>query len=113
MVSDTKADIRTAAASTTPNSLNSLPTNPCKNITGLNTTASVREVEITAKNISLLPSNAARGTDIPSSIFLKIFSVTTIPSSTTSPVANTIPSNVKMLIEKPETYIIKKVATND
>ena len=59
MVNDTKAEINTAPATTTPNSLNKLPTNPCKNTTGRNTTARVIEVDITAKNISLLPSSAA------------------------------------------------------
>ena len=59
MVKDTNADINTAAASVTPNSRNNLPTNPSKKITGKNTIASVIEVDITAKNISLLPSNAA------------------------------------------------------
>ena len=37
-----------------------------------------------------------------SAIFLNIFSVTTIPSSTTSPVASTIPSKVSTLMEKPK-----------
>ena len=49
----------------------------------------------------------------PASSFLNIFSVTTIPSSTTKPVASTMPSRVSMFIEKPEMYIIKKVATNE
>ena len=113
MVSDTNADINTAAASVTPNSLNSLPVNPCKKTTGKNTTASVIDVEITAKNISLLPSSAACFIGKPCSSFLKIFSVTTMPSSTTNPVASTIPSNVRMLIENPETYMIKKVAIKE
>ena len=103
----------TAEATTTPNSLNKLPVKPCKNMTGKNTTASVIEVEITAKNISLLPSNAALFMVSPSSIFLKIFSVTTIPSSTTRPVANTMPKSVSTLIEKPAMYIIKNVATSE
>ena len=113
MVSDTKAEINTAAASVTPNSRNNLPTKPSKNITGKKTTASVSEVEITAKNISLLPSRAAFLMGMPSSNFRKIFSVTTIPSSTTNPVASTIPNKVSILIENPKRYITKKVAIND
>src|SRR6476659_7907853 len=113
MVKDTKAEINTAAASVTPNSRNNLPTKPSKNITGKNTTASVMEVEITAKKISLLPSNAAWRIGIPCSNFRKIFSVTTIPSSTTKPVASTIPSSVSTLMEKPARYITKNVATNE
>ena len=79
----------------------------------MKTTANVIEVETTAKNISLLPSLAASLIGKPSSNFLKIFSVTTMPSSTTSPVANTIASNVNTLMEKPAKYIIKKVAIKE
>ena len=71
------------------------------------------EVEITAKNISLLPSSAACCMGMPFSNLLKIFSVTTMPSSTTSPVASTIPNRVNILIENPEKYMIKKVAINE
>jgi len=48
-VSDTKAEIRTAPATTIPNSLNNLPTKPCRNMMGRKTTASVIDVAITAK----------------------------------------------------------------
>src|SRR5690606_6509030 len=110
---DTKAEIKTAAPITTPNSLNRRPTKPSKNITGKNTAAKVIEIEITAKKISLEPFIAASIGGIPPSTFLKIFSVTTIPSSTTSPVASTIANNVSTLIEKPQRYIMKKVAIKD
>ncbi|MNN09687.1 hypothetical protein D3C81_1225790 [compost metagenome] len=70
-------------------------------------------MEITAKNISFDPFRAASIGDIPSSTFLKIFSVTTIPSSTTSPVASTIASSVSTLMENPKIYIIKNVAIKD
>ncbi|MNE17695.1 hypothetical protein D3C81_1545030 [compost metagenome] len=82
-------------------------------MTGKKTEASVMEMEITAKKISFEPFNAASIGDMPSSTFLKMFSVTTIPSSTTSPVANTIASRVSTLIEKPKMYMIKKVAINE
>jgi hypothetical protein len=42
-----------------------------------------------------------------------MFSVTTMPSSTTRPVANTIPSNVSTLMVKPQRYMIKKVPISD
>ncbi|MNE45551.1 hypothetical protein D3C80_1398380 [compost metagenome] len=71
------------------------------------------EIEITAKKISLEPLIAASIGVIPSSTFLKIFSVTTIPSSTTNPVAKTIASNVSTLIENPKSHMIKKVAINE
>ena len=113
MVKDTNAETNTAPATTTPNSLNKKPTKPCKNITGINTTANVIEVDTTAKKISLLPSLAASFIGSPSSNFLNIFSVTTIPSSTTNPVANTIASRVNTLIENPAKYMIKKVAIKE
>ena len=113
MVKDTKAETKTAPAITTPNSLNKEPIKPSRKITGINTTASVIEVDITAKKISLLPSLAACLSGSPSSNFLKIFSVTTIPSSTTKPVASTMASKVNTLIEKPAIYMIKKVAMSE
>ncbi len=113
IVSDTNAEIKTAHATTIPNSRNKLPTKPCKKITGRNTTASVIEVDNTAKKISLLPSNAALRIGKPPSNFRKMFSVTTIPSSTTKPVASTIPNKVNTFIENPPMYMIKKVAINE
>src|SRR5690606_206557 len=89
------------------------PTNPSKKITGKKTAAKVTDMEITAKKISFDPLMAASIGDIPSSTFLKIFSVTTIPSSTTNPVANTMANRVNTLIENPHRYIIKNVAIKD
>src|SRR5690606_2190159 len=112
-VSDTKAEISTADPITTPNSRKRRPTNPSKNITGRKTAASVTEIEITAKKISFDPLIAAEIGDIPSSTFLNIFSVTTIPSSTTKPVAKTMANSVNTVIEKPQRYMIKNVAISD
>lgn len=113
MVSETNAEIKTAPATTMPNSRKRLPTKPSRKITGRNTIASVADVETTAKKISFDPSRAACRMGIPCSSFRKMFSVTTIPSSTTSPVASTIPSKVRMLIEKPARYMMKKVAMSE
>jgi hypothetical protein len=71
------------------------------------------EIEITAKKISLEPLIAASMGDMPSSTFLKMFSVTTIPSSTTKPVASTMAKRVNTLIENPNNHMIKKVAINE
>ena len=98
---------------TTPNSLKRRPTNPSRKITGRKTAAKVIEIEITAKKISLDPLMAASIGVMPSSTFLKIFSVTTIPSSTTSPVARTIANKVNTFIEKPKSHMIKNVAINE
>ncbi len=107
-VSETKAEISTAPATTIPNSRKSRPVNPLRKITGMKTMARVNEVEITANRISRVPAKAAFHRSIPCSIFLKMFSVTTIPSSTTSPVASTIASRVSTLTENPKRYMIKK-----
>ncbi|MNE33639.1 hypothetical protein D3C80_1273220 [compost metagenome] len=98
---------------TTPNSLNNRPTKPSKKITGRKTAAKVIEIEITAKKISFEPLIAASIGDMPSSTFLKIFSVTTIPSSTTKPVAKTIAKSVNTLIENPKSHMMKNVAINE
>ncbi len=68
---------------------------------------------MTAKKISLEPLMAASIGDMPSSTFLKMFSVTTIPSSTTKPVAKTIANSVSTFTEKPHKYMMKNVAIND
>jgi hypothetical protein len=78
---------------------------------GQNTAANVIEIEITAKNISLDPFIAASIGDIPSSTFENI--QTTIPSSTTKPVARTIANKVNTLMENQKSHIIKKVAINE
>ena len=111
--SDTNADISTAPAMMTPNSRKSLPTNPCRNMMGRKTAASVMEVETTAKKISRDPANAASIGLRPSSTFLNMFSVTTMPSSTTRPVARTIARSVRMFIENPITYMMKNAPTSD
>ena len=87
--------------------------NPDRKITGIKTTASVSDVEMTAKKISRVPYKAAVHLSIPCSLFLKIFSVTTIPSSTTRPVASTIARSVSTFIENPKMYIIKNEPTSE
>ena len=98
---------------TTPNSRNNRPTKPSKKIIGKKTAANVTEIEITAKKISFEPLIAASIGDMPSSTFLKMFSVTTIPSSTTNPVAKTMAKSVNTLMENPHKYMIKNVAINE
>src|SRR5690606_22772284 len=95
-VSDTKAEISTADPITTPNSRKRRPTNPSKNITGRKTAASVTEIEITAKKISFDPLIAAEIGDMPSSTFLNIFYVITIPTYTTTSIDNTMANNIKI-----------------
>ena len=89
----------TAAASVRPNSRNSRPIAPGRKEIGTNTDTSTSVVAITAKPISRLPSSAAIRGGWPSSMRLKMFSRTTIASSTTRPMASTMPSRVRTLTE--------------
>ena len=112
-VSDTKADTRTDDATTRPNSRNKRPVIPCRKITGKNTTASVTVVEMIANVISDDPfSPASRGSS-PCSMRLKMFSIITIASSTTNPVARTTPKSVRRLMEKPKSHRKKNADTSD
>ena len=112
-VNATKEETTTAPAITTLNSRNKRPVVPSKKTIGKNTATNTTVVAITAKNISFDPLNPACNGDIPCSIFVNIFSMTTIASSTTKPMASTTASKVKMLMVNPATYIIKKEAIND
>ncbi|MPM88630.1 hypothetical protein SDC9_135734 [bioreactor metagenome] len=112
-VKATKLDIITAPAITIENSRKSLPVTPCKKTIGKKTATSVTVVAITAKKISLDPSIAAFLGFIPLSILVYMFSITTMASSTTSPIASTRASKVRMLMEKPARYIIKKEPTSE
>ena len=103
-VSATNPEIRTATARVTPNSLNSRPTDPVRKASGTNTATSVIVVAMTAKPISLLPSNAARLRLFPISMCRYTFSSTTMASSTTSPIASTSARRVRILIVYPAKY---------
>ena len=89
----------TAAARVRPNSRNSRPIAPGRKEMGTNTDTSTSVVAITAKPISRLPSSAAIRGGWPSSMRRKMFSSTTIASSTTRPIARTMPSRVSTLME--------------
>ncbi len=104
-VSATKPETITAPASVSANSTNSRPVRPGVNASGANTAASVSVIATTAKPISLTPFNAAWNGARPSSMWRKIFSTTTIASSTTSPIASTSASNVNVLTLKPASAI--------
>ncbi len=112
-VNATKDEIITAPDSTIPNSRKSRPVIPCRNTMGINTDTSVTVVDMMAKKISLVPSCPAFMGFIPFSIFEKIFSTTTMASSTTRPVASTIPSRESTLMEKSIRYITKNEPTRE
>ena len=67
----------------------------------------------TAKPISLDPRMAACLRGMPSSMCRKIFSSTTIASSTTRPMASTIASKVSVLMENPNKYSKEQAPIKD
>ncbi len=86
-VSDTTAEIRIVTASVTANSRNSRPTMSPMNSNGISTAISETVSEMIVKPISAAPFSAASNGAIPSSMWRWIFSIITIASSTTKPVA--------------------------
>ena len=77
--------------------------------TGRNTAASVKVVAMMAKATCRAPSTEAWMRVSPSSIRRKMFSNITIASSTTSPIASTSASRVRMLMENPSAEITANV----
>ncbi len=84
------------------------------NATGRKMTTSESDVAATARSTSLVPSMAARTGGRPSSsIFLKMFSSTTIASSMTMPTASVRPRSVIVFSVKPSTRIRVKLAMSE
>ena len=78
-----------------------MPVVPGKNETGTNTAISTSDVAITALVTSLMARDVAScGSECSIAMCRCTFSITTIASSTTSPVASVIPNSVSELIEK-------------
>src|SRR5205085_5928517 len=91
-----------------------MPVVPGKNATGTNTATSTNEVAITAPVTSLMATDAAScASDRPSLIWRCTFSMTTMASSTTSPVANVMPKSVSVLMENPSSLMKVKVPTSE
>ena len=67
---------------------------PGKKATGTNTATSTIPITTTAEKTSRIASTAARYELLPSAMWRSMFSITTIASSTTIPVASTIPNSV-------------------
>ncbi len=88
-VSETIAEITTAAVSVTENSRNRLVNSLLPNSNGANTAISDSVMETTVKPISSTPVSAASSGDSPFSMWRTMFSITTIASSTTKPMHNT------------------------
>src|SRR5690606_9039861 len=88
------------------------PTGPDKNATGTNTADMTSVIAITAAPTSLIAANVASiGGRCSSSIFAKTASTTTIPLSTTIPMASTSANNVNRFMEKPISCIKNSAPT--
>ncbi len=87
---------------------------PGKNATGMKTASSTSDEATTAPVISDIASRAPSNGAIPFSWMKRaMFSMTTIASSTTRPVASVMPKSVSVLIEKPSTFIRKNVPSSE
>src|SRR6185312_4443012 len=96
------------------NCRNMMPVVPGKNATGTNTETSTSEVATTAPATSLMATEAAWcGSVTPSDMCRCTFSITTMASSTTNPVARVMPNSVSVLIENPSALTKMKVPTRE
>ncbi len=87
VVSEITIEMPTATDSVTANSRNSRPTRPLISSSGMNTATSEMLIDSTVKPISLAPRSAAARGRMPASRWRVMFSITTMASSTTKPVA--------------------------
>src|SRR5215472_9710943 len=91
-----------------------MPVVPGKKDTGTNTEIRTSDVATTALVTSFMAAEVAWCESVLSSLMCRwAFSITTIASSTTSPVANVIPKRVSELIEKPKILMKAKVPISD
>ena len=95
-VSETIADTAMAAHSTTVNSRKNRPIMPLANSSGMNTAISEAVIDTIVKPISRAPASAACKRDSPASRWRITFSITTIASSTTKPIAITSASSDRL-----------------
>ena len=86
-VSDTTTDTTIAAVTVMANSWNSRPTMPLISNSGMKTAISDTLIDMTVKPISRAPLIADCSGVVPASRWRKMFSTTTIASSTTKPTA--------------------------
>src|ERR1700736_878140 len=96
------------------NCRNNIPVVPGNSATGTNTATNTSDVATTALATSFIATEAALcGSVIPSVMCRSTFSITTIASSTTKPVASVMPNNVSVLIENPSSLTKMKVPTSE
>src|SRR5215470_5662571 len=108
------AEIETENAIVNANCRNKMPVVPGNSATGTNTDTNTNDVAMTAPATSLIATDAALcGSVIPSTMCRSTFSITTIASSTTKPVASVMPNNVSVLIENPSSFTKMNVPISD
>src|SRR6266481_488402 len=113
-VSALNAEIETENAMVKANCRNKIPVVPGNSATGTNTATSTSEVAITAPATSFIATDAALcGSVKPSMMCRSTFSITTIASSTTNPVARVIPKSVNVLIENPSSLMKTNVPISE
>src|SRR5262249_2368661 len=113
-VSALKAEIETENAMVRANCRNKIPVVPGKSATGTNTDTSTSEVATTAPATSFMATKAALcGSVMPSVMWRSTFSITTMASSTTRPVARVMPKSVRVLMENPKALTKMKVPTRE
>ncbi len=97
-VSDTNSETSTPKVTTTAKERKNWPMMPERKITGAKMETSESVAAMTAKTTSLLPLTAAdTGSSSISSLCLKMFSSTTMASSTTTPISSSRASMVSEL----------------
>ncbi|MCY1527126.1 hypothetical protein D9M68_621830 [compost metagenome] len=90
------------------------PARPPRKPTGMNTAQSTRTMAMIGPVTSSMASIAAsRGPIFLVAITRSTFSITTMASSTTMPMASTMPNRVSRLMEKPSMYMPAKVPISD
>ena len=113
-VKATMVDIITDTAMVRVNCLYSIPVIPERKLTGTNTAHNTNDMAMRALPISCMAFLDACAGESPSlRIILSTFSTTTIASSTTVPIARTIPNKVSVLRLNPNTSITPNVPISD
>ena len=112
-VSDTSADTMIAATRVRVNSRKNAPSMPWAKMIGRNTATSEAVMETMVKPISRAPAIAACRRGMPASRWRMMFSITTMASSTTKPMAMTSASRVRLLRVKPSTIITTAAPASD
>src|SRR6516162_9556881 len=113
VVSETTSDTAIATLSVTANSRNNRPTIPPISRSGMKTATKEMLIDSTVNPISAAPLNVASTTPMPCSMYLVMFSNTTIASSTTKPVEMASAISDKLSRLYPSRYITPNVPTSE